>query len=40
MHDEAAVAAALIALARDGLIELDRRSTVAGPGQRARLSTS
>jgi A/G-specific adenine glycosylase len=40
MHDESAVAAALIALARDGLIELDRRSTVAGRGQRARLSTS
>ena len=39
-HDEAAVLAALTALAVEGLIELDRRTTPAGPGQRARLSTS
>lgn len=38
-HDEAAVLAALTALAVEGLIELDERSTAAGPGRRARLST-
>ncbi len=39
-HDEAAVMTALTALAAEGLIELDQRSTAAVPGQRARLPTS
>ena len=39
-HDEAAVSTALAALAVEGFIELDQRPTEAGPGQRARLSTS
>lgn len=39
-HDDAAVGVALLALAVDGLIELDERPTNAGPGRRARLSTS
>jgi A/G-specific adenine glycosylase len=38
IHDAAAVAAALGALAVDGLIELDDRTRSAGPGHRARLS--
>ena len=39
-HDEAAVAAALAALAADGLIELGARSSAASSGRLARLSTS
>ncbi|MBI3748471.1 MAG: A/G-specific adenine glycosylase [Chloroflexi bacterium] len=39
-HDEAAVRAALTALAVEGLIELDQRTTSAGRGRRARLSTT
>jgi A/G-specific adenine glycosylase len=39
-HDEAAVSAALAALADEGLIELDRPTTLARTGRRARLATS
>jgi A/G-specific adenine glycosylase len=39
-HDEAAVSAALAALATEGLIELDQGTAAADPGPRARLSVS